>query len=197
MAILNHFIQFYPIFYGNKYNGIFVPLRGKECSTQQMPFIADKVPTFSQFANSSLEDIYGPNIHNSYQREATQFKSIVLINNGNGKFEKIVLPNMAQMMPILDADTTDFNDDGYEDIIVVGNLYNTEVETPRLDNPFGLVLLSNGKNGYIVEGPEKTGFYINGNAKSVKIIEGDNNSKLIFVGINNSRVETFEFNPNR
>ena len=104
---------------------------------------------------------------------------------------------MAQTMPILDADTTDFNNDGFEDIIVVGNLYNTEVETPRLDNPFGLVLVSNGKDGYIVEGPDKTGFYISGNAKSVKIIEGDNNSKHILVGINNSNVETFEFNINR
>ncbi|MBE9489466.1 MAG: VCBS repeat-containing protein, partial [Bacteroidetes bacterium] len=113
-----------------KYNGVFVPARGKECSTQQMPFIAQKIPTYNEFANSNLVDIYGENILNAYQREANQFKSILILNEGNGKFKKVVLPNMAQTIPILDSDTYDFNKDGYEDIIVVGNIYNTEVETP-------------------------------------------------------------------
>jgi len=64
---------------------------------------------------------------------------------------------MAQTIPILDGDSSDFNNDGFEDIIVVGNIYNTEVETPRLDNPFGLVLISNGKDNYDVIEPSKTG----------------------------------------
>jgi hypothetical protein len=180
-----------------KYNGVFVPARGKECSTQQMPFIAEKIPTYNQFANSSLEDIYGQNINSSYQREVTQFKSIVLINDGNGIFKTVDLPNMAQTLPILDGDTFDFNKDGYEDVIVVGNIYNTEVETPRLDNPFGLVLLSNGKDAYSVVTPDKTGFYIHGNAKSVEIIERKHKTNLVIVGNNNSKVETFEFDLNK
>jgi len=177
-----------------KYNGIFVPMRGKECSTQQMPFIAEKIPTFNEFANSSLVDVYGENINASYQREVTQFKSIVLINDGSGKFTKVDLPILAQSMPILDSDTSDFNNDGFEDIVVVGNIYNTEVETPRLDNPYALILLSNGKDGYDVKTPYETGLYLSTNAKSVKVIERKNKSKLIIIGSNNSSIETFEFN---
>ena len=179
----------------NKYNGIFVPLRGKECSTQQMPFIAEKIPTFSEFANSSLEDIYGDKISTAYQREVNQFKSILILNEGNGKFKKIELPNMAQTMPILDSDTYDFNGDGFEDVIVVGNIYNTEVETPRLDNPYALILLSNKKDSYTVLGPDKTGLYINGNAKSVKVVK-EGNKTIVIIGNNNSSIEVFEFNPN-
>jgi len=175
-----------------KYNGTFVPLRGKECSTQQMPFIAEKIPTFNEFANSSLVDIYGENIDASYQREATQLKSIALLNDGSGRFTKVELPSLAQTMPILDSDTSDFDGDGFEDIIVVGNIYNTEVETPRLDNPYALILLSNGKNGYTVKGPNDTGLYLNSNAKSVKVIDRENRSKLIVIGTNNSSIETFE-----
>jgi len=160
-----------------------------------MPFIAEKIPTFSEFANSSLEDIYGENISTAYQREANQFKSIVLLNDGNGKFKKIELPNMAQTMPILDSDTYDFNGDGFEDIIVVGNIYNTEVETPRLDNPYALILLSNKKDSYTVLGPDKTGLYINGNAKSVKVVK-EGNKTIVIIGNNNSSIEVFEFNPN-
>ena len=173
-----------------EYNGIFVPSRGKECSTQQMPFISEKIPTFSEFANASLVDIYGEKIYDAYQREVNQFKSLLLINNTDGTFKKVVLPKLAQTMPILDGETIDINEDGYEDLIVVGNIYNTEVETPRLDNNYGLVLLSNKKDNYTVLGPNKTGLYIHGNAKSVALIKDKKTSLLI--GLNNGIVQTFE-----
>jgi len=72
-----------------KYHGVFVPARGKECSTQQMPFIAKKIPTYNEFANSNLEDIYGQEINSAYHREVNQFKTILLINDGNGVFKKV------------------------------------------------------------------------------------------------------------
>ena len=53
------------------------------------------------------------------------------------------LPPLAQSIPIITSDVIDINDDGYEDVIIAGNIYNTEVETPRLDNQFALILLSN------------------------------------------------------
>ncbi len=177
-----------------KYNDVFVPLRGKECSTQQMPFISEKIPTFNQFANSSLEDIYGQKITTAYSREANQFKSILLLNDGNGNFTIKELPNMAQTLPILDAANLDYNNDGFQDIVVVGNIYQTEVETPRLDNPFALILQSNGKDGYMVIGPQETGLYIKGDAKSV-VVNSQNNATLIIVGCNNSEVEVFEAQP--
>lgn len=174
-----------------QYNGIFVPSRGKECSTQQMPFISQKIPTFSEFANSSLEDIYGDKIHTAYQKEVNQLKSIVLINQGNGVFKKSTLPALAQTMPILNADGMDLNKDGFEDLIVVGNIYNTEVETPRLDNNYGLVLLSNQNDNYTPLHPEKTGLYVNGNAKSVKMIDNK-----VLITLNDGHTKTFELqNP--
>jgi hypothetical protein len=176
-----------------QHDGRYVPARGKEPSTQQMPFLAKKVTTYNQFANLSLEDLYGESIHLAYQREANQFKSLILLNDGQGKFQKIELPNRAQSIPILDGDTHDFNQDGFEDIIIVGNIYHTEPETPRLDNAYGLILISNKKDGYTALGPEETGLYINGNAKSVKLIEHVASQKVFaIVGSNNAEAEIFE-----
>jgi hypothetical protein len=176
-----------------KYNDVFVPARGKECSTMQMPFISEKMPSFIEFANASLEDIYGDKIATAYQREANQFKTIVLLNKGDSKFEKIELPNLVQTIPVLDAVTHDFNNDGYQDLVIIGNIFNTEVETPRLDNPYGLILLSNGIDNYTIVGPERSGLYIEGNAKSIEIVE-QGNKTLILVGCNNSATEVFELN---
>ena len=87
----------------------------------------------------------------------------------------------------------DYNNDGFEDIIISGNIYNTEVETPRLDNQFALVLVSNNKNGYYCLSPEETGLYTNGNTKSIQIID---KPKLLIVGNNNGAIESFKINSN-
>jgi len=175
-----------------KYNDVFVPARGRECSSQQMPFIAEKIPTFNEFANSSLQDIYGEGLNTAYSREANQFYSMLLVNNGDDTFKKVKLPTIAQTMPIMDAAPLDYNNDGFEDLVVVGNIYNTEVETPRLDNPYGLILVSNTKDGYNVVEPKDSGFYLNGNAKSVETIT-KNNKSYIIVAHNDSSTEVFEY----
>jgi len=178
-----------------EYKNEYVPLRGKECSTQQMPFIGEKIPTFDEFATASIEDIYGEVVTTAYQKKVTEFSSILLVNNGDMTFQVNKLPELAQTIPILSSQAYDINKDGYEDIIIGGNIYNTEVETPRLDNQFAIVLLSNKTNNYKAIGPEKTGLYTNGNTKSIKIV-GKKNPMLIIAN-NNGNSEVFRINDNK
>ncbi|HMB64618.1 MAG TPA: VCBS repeat-containing protein [Eudoraea sp.] len=153
-----------------KYHGTYVPVRGRECSSQQMPFIKDKFPTYSEFANATLSDIYGDKLSASYENEITELRSVLLLNKGNGSFEKKILPVEAQIFPVMDAVFMDLNADGFEDVILGGNLYETEVETPRLDAVSGLVLLSNGKDGYNSMPSSYTGLYLEGNVKDLDMV---------------------------
>jgi len=157
-----------------------------------MPFIGEKIPTFDEFATASIEDIYGEVITSAYTRKVTEFSSLLLLNNGDLTFRVNKLPELAQTIPILSSDKYDINQDGYEDIIIGGNIYNTEVETPRLDNQFALVLLSNKKDNYIAIGPEKTGLYTNGNTKSLKIVKGE--KPILIIANNNGDSEVFQIN---
>ena len=154
----------------SKYKGEYVPSRGRECSSQQMPFIKDKFPSYDEFAKASLEDVYGDKLNTSVQAEATTFASIVLINKGKGVFEQKALPNLAQSFPLLSAVFHDVNQDGFEDAIIGGTIYDMEVETPRLDGGSGLVLLSNQADGYTVANPVETGLYIEGDVKDLELI---------------------------
>ena len=172
-----------------KYEGSYVPLRGKECSTQQMPFISEKLPTFEEFANASIQDIYGEEIVDAYERKVTSFESIILINEKNNRFSIEKLPPLAQSIPLITSDIIDINDDGFEDVIIGGNIYNTEVETPRLDNQFALILASDKKKNYKVIGPEKSGLYLSGNTKSIKVLN-DEKTKILIAN-NNSKLEVF------
>lgn len=173
-----------------KYFNEYVPVRGKECSSQQMPFLKEKFPTYSQFANANLKDIYGESLENSYEAEATQFKSLIMLNKGKEGFEIKELPIEAQMIPIFKTIFVDLNNDGFEDAILAGNIYETEVETPRLDAISGQVLLSSGKNDYNPISFNESGLYIKGNIKDIELIQLGN-KKLILSGINDGKLKTY------
>ncbi|MFK5891157.1 MAG: VCBS repeat-containing protein [Flavobacteriaceae bacterium] len=179
------------IILSSKYKGEYVPARGKECSTQQMSFISEKFKTYSSYANATVLDIYGDDLNNSYEKEVSEFKSIVLINNKDATFTKHYLPVMAQTIPILDCAFTDVNNDGFEDVILVGNIYDTEVETPRLDNTSGIVLLSNKKDNYTFIDRTETGLYLNGDVKVIEKVKFGS-EYIYIVGKNNAKLSVFK-----
>ena len=178
----------------SQYQGEYVPVRGKECSTQQMPFISEKFKSYKEYANASLIDIYGEKLETAYKNEATNFHSILLINNQDGTFTTKELPAETQTLPILDMISYDINKDGFEDLIVGGNIYNTEVETPRLDNVSGVILLSNKKDNYTLLNRRKTGLYVKGNVKSMRLIHhASKNKDYLLLAKNNGKISIREF----
>lgn len=122
-------------------DGVLFPVRGKECSSQQTPFLNEKIKTFNEFANSSLIDIYGKeNIESALHLKVSSFSSYYIKNNGNGNFEFNILPNKAQFGPTLDFEFLDCNKDGIVEVFGVGSMYDSEVETIRYDASQGYVL---------------------------------------------------------
>ena len=169
-----------------KYKGEFVPVRGRECSSQQMPFIKEKFETFDEFANAKLVDVYGEKLDTAYENEVTNFNSILLLNKGNGDFVLKELPTEAQSFPVLATVFKDLNGDGFEDCILAGNIYQTEVETPRLDFVSGVVLISNQKDGYKTMNRSESGLYLTGNAKDLVWLKSATNKELLLTATNNS-----------
>ncbi|MEL7006544.1 MAG: VCBS repeat-containing protein, partial [Bacteroidota bacterium] len=164
----------------SKYKDKYVPFRGKQCSSEQMPFITRKFPTYDKFAKASLVDVYGERLNNAYQREVTEFRSVVLVNKGQGQFEKRPLPMQAQLSPLLSCQSMDVNKDGFLDIVMAGNIYNTEVETPRFDAGTGSVLLSDGAGNFTIQNSQESGLYVDGNIKSMRQIQAGDSRYLLF-----------------
>ncbi len=180
----------YDIVLSGQYNGKDVPARGRECSSQQMPFILEKFKTYKDYANASLQDIYGEKLNTAYKKEVNQFNSLALQSDGNGGFTVIELPAMAQKAPIMSVVQGDFNSNGKTELLSLGNIYNTEVETPRLDMGTGTVI-ELGQDGFITWRPNQ-GVVIEGNAKDAILVAHKGLGKtLMFVTRNNSSVLTF------
>jgi hypothetical protein len=175
-----------------EYKGKMVPTRGRQCSSEQMPFIKEKFPTYKEFATAGLEDILGDKaIENSLNLEVNTFESIILINEGNS-FTIKYLPNEAQIAPINAIIPHDIDSDGNIDLILAGNNYDTEVETPRYDAGNGLVLKGLGNGAFKVLGISESGFFVPGNVKDLAFIKRTNGNHLILVAQNNAPLEVFE-----
>lgn len=173
----------YDIVLSKEKNGTLLPVRGRECSSDQMPFIAQKFPTFKAFAEADLAGIYGPeSLSNALHYMAFDFASIYLENLGNGQFKRHALPPLAQFSPLLDTELMDVNGDGHLDIVGIGNKYNAETETARYDACRGFVLIGNGQGNF--EENFQSGFYNFGNAKELETVHIGN--ALHFVISNNN-----------
>ena len=175
----------------NYYGDKVVPVRGRQCSSEQMPFVAEKFPTFEGFAKATVETIYPEEgLESAVKYEVKSFKSVFL-RNDNGHFEKIPLPIEAQTAPLQDIAVLDFDNDGNLDILGVGNLYGAEVETMRYDAGIGICLLGDGKGGFKPLNVLQSGFFAFEDARSISILKGDRTT--ILVGNNNSGMQAFTF----
>lgn len=147
------------------------PLRGRECSSQQIPEIKQKFKNYESFSNATLEDVYSEEqLEKSLHYQVKSFASIYLESN-NGKFIQHKLPNLAQLSSINQILVDDFNNDNNLDFLIVGNLHASEVETPRNDASNGLLLFGNGKGNFEPLTSLKSGFYAPGDVKDMATIK--------------------------
>ncbi len=169
-----------------------VPVRGKECSSQQMPFIKEKFKTYDAYASATLSDIYGEKLGEVYKRNVNTFQSILLVSKKGKGYEILPLPWEAQLFPITDGVAADFDGDGQEELFVIGNEFNTEAETPRWDAGHGLILESQDKGGLRVMKSEK-GWLVKGNYKHIQTLRWKEKEHLLILTENNGRLSCFTY----
>ena len=182
----------YDMFLSKNYKGNLVPVRGKECSTQQNPFVSDKIKSYKEFANSTLSDIYGDEtLNNSYHKKVVEFESIYAENLGNGNFKISKLPFYAQLGPTLSFAFHDVNKDGHIDVIGSGAIHEAEVETVRYDSNIGYVLLSDSKATF--KEYKDVNFYNDLNAKDMELVKIKDQS-YVFIANNDRPPSIFKIN---
>ena len=145
------------------------PLRGLSCSASQIPLLKNKFPSYDIFSESPLEKVYDKNkLNKSLHYKANNFENIILKNMGGKKFKIIPLNNMAQLSCINKSLIYDFDKDGHKDILIAGNMYHSEIETPRNDASIGLLL--SGKNNFQAISSLESNFIASGNVKDMATI---------------------------
>ena len=175
-------------------NGIQYPVRGKSCSSEQIPAISSKYETYDEFSVASLEDIYTDNdLQASLHYQATTFATSYFENLGGQGFLISKLPNEVQISNVNGMVSDDFNKDGNIDLLLIGNLYGAEVETTRNDASYGSMLAGDGSGGFTAVPFDESGFYVNGDAKDIAAVQSMG-SKLIVTVCNDGPIVIHRMN---
>ena len=178
-------------------DGVQLPVRGRECSSEQIPALAQRFKTFKAFANADLPKLYGAQmLENSLRLEAKTFASCWLENKGTEGFEKHYLPSKAQLSSINTIQIIHYNDDDFPDLLLFGNLYGAEVETPRNDAGVGLILVGGEDQKFKAIPAQESGILIPRDVKAVASIKLYTERKNAFlIASNNDKLQLLLHDP--
>jgi hypothetical protein len=122
---------------------------------------------------------------------ADKFQSVIL-KNENGKLTMADLPIQAQFSPVFSIVKTDANQDGFDDIIVTGNLTQTRVLFGRYDANHGMLFLGNGKCEFTYVPQPESGLNIKGDVRSSLEL-----NELLIFGVNADSMKVYKKNAHR
>jgi len=156
----------------------------KDELAKQIPALNKKFLSYADFAKTDFHELFPKNkLKNAYKKEVFELSSCYFENMGNGTFHIKRLPFLAQTSSIKALYLSDFDKDGYEDILIAGNDYKISTQLGRLDAFHGVVLL-NDKQGFFKVKNEQS-FDISGQARDIQEIKVNGTDYLI-ISINNN-----------
>ena len=179
------------IVFTQEIDGTEYPLGGLAPLGREIYPLGLKFPTYGSFAQASMKQLFTPTqLRQALRREVDTFASVYLRNDGGGKFSASPLPNLAQISPIRAIVADDVDNDGHLDLVVAGNIYDAEPNTPRADAGNGLWLRGNGKGALTPVSPVQSGFLAPRNVAGLALV-GAPRAKLLLVANTRDSLQVF------
>ena len=169
------------------------PLRGLQCSSQQVPSLKEKFKTYQSFAVAPLVEVYDTeSLEEALYYEVETFASIY-IENKNNRFVIRRLPIEAQFSAVNDFIIKDFDSDGNLDMVLAGNHYAVEVETPRNDAGIGLLLKGDGNGLFTAIPVHQSGFFLPHDVKDLSYLSLSKNKGVILAATNDDYLQAIGY----
>ena len=171
----------------NAENGKDYPYALRHNLLGQIKKLQKRFPDFESFKSADMQAIFTPEeLAASNILETNQLKTVLLINQGDFKFESVDLPTAVQLSPVYAIETHDFDADGDQDILLGGNLFYVLPEMGIYDGSYGQYLENNGNNQFSLA--KNSGFHVKGEIRDFVVIENE-----LLVNVSRDSLMTFRF----
>ncbi len=142
-----------------------------------MPFLGQRVSSFSAFASAGVQELFGAALTSAVRLVADTYEHTLFLNRGD-RFEVVALPLEAQLAPAFYAGIADFDGDGHEDVFLSQNFYPTEIGTPRYDAGRGLWLRGDGAGGLSAVPGQESGIDVYGDGRGAALGDFDGDARI-------------------
>ncbi len=169
--------------------GFECPLPQRDLLLSQLPSLKKKFVRNGTYAEASIRDLYPESVlSTALRKESTLFASCLVRNNGNGTFSAEPLPIEAQVAPV--QDVLPLVASGNTDILLIGNSYQTEVETGLYDAFNGLLMRN--RNGQLKSvALRESGFAADGDGRRMALLRLADGRELVVAAFNDGPVRTY------
>ncbi len=172
------------------------PVASRDELARQMPMIKKSFTNYRAFSGKTVYDIFGEeSLSEGLKYHVNEFASVVLMNEGNFGFNKIVLPNRAQISPIYAVESLDVNTDGIADVVLAGNRSWANTYFGASDGNHGLLLIGNGNGEFETIPQNASGFKLWGDVRDIEKVSRNGEDFLLF-GVNNGFLQAYQLNKN-
>lgn len=160
--------------------GTSYPLASRDELLDQIPVLKKKYVKYADYAGATLDDIF-----NTEQRAkaqvfwCTEVESIVLVQQEELKFSKRPLPVEAQFSTTQSILADDFDDDGNQDLLLLGNFFGYRTQAGESDASFGLLLKGKGDGTFDAVTPDESGLFADGDVRAAVIVNTPKGPRLI------------------
>ena len=173
------------------------PVHTRDDITKQMIMFRNKFQNYKSYATATFDKMFTvEELKGALILEANNFANSYLKNMGNGKFEMMPLPNVAQYSCLNGMIAEDFDGDGNLDLLVNGNDFSTEVSVGRYDACNGLFLKGNGKGEFSPLTILQSGWFVPGNGKALVKLRSSSGKCLVAASQNKGPLKVFELKRN-
>ncbi len=161
----------------------------------QVPAVKKRFLLNSDYGKATARDIFkGVSKEKIIRSVCYETRTCIFENTGNGVFVKRVLPMEAQFAPVNAIICEDLDADGFVDLLLAGNEYQTEVMAGRQDASYGLFLKGNGQKSFLPQSPLVSGFLVRGDVKDMALITSSGAAKYVLVAVNDDYLRVFQIN---
>ncbi|MDI9365202.1 MAG: VCBS repeat-containing protein [Flavobacterium sp.] len=156
------------------------PVFMKRDLTEQIPSLKKQNLKHANYADKSIEDLFGTSVTaSSTVKLFTYASTVIAVNEGNGKFTVKPLPMQVQLSSVNAILPIDVNNDGMIDLVMGGNRFDFLPQFSRIDASYGHVLLNKGKGNFEWVNNTKTGISINGQMRDIQAINTKKGKQIL------------------